>query len=249
MSNETARRTTTAEREAAETVGEVLARVRNERRLSLSSAAIKTKIPLWYLSALEEGDHGRVPDDVYGRIWFKAYCTYLGLDPNRAFAAHQNERRRFSGHLEKQRINRHPKTAVPASSTIDMPRMIRMTLLAGAALAVAVYFAGSLKRIVAPPSITLATPPDGYVTTQRSLSIEGRTEREVTLDINGKRVPIDSNGNFRDSLDLREGVNTITITGSKKHSKEMTVSRRVIVQPEERPTAFEVLPDGAFQAL
>jgi hypothetical protein len=252
MSNEMAekkQRTTTTERDAAETVGQVLARVRGERRLSLSSAAIKTKIPLWYLSALEEGDHARLADDVYSRIWFKAYCTYLGLDAGRAFAAHQNERRRFSPHFEKQRIDRHPKTAVPASRTIDMPRMIRTTLLAGVAVTVAIYFVGSLKRIVAPPSITLSTPTDGFVTTQRSLSIEGRTEQEVTLVINGKQIAVDESGSFRDSIDLQEGLNTITVTGSKKHSKSMSVSRRVIVEPAERPTAFQVMPDGTEQPL
>lgn len=249
MSNETTRRSTTTERDVAETVGQVLARVRGERRLSLSSAAIKTKIPLWYLSALEEGDHERLADDVYGRIWFKAYCTFLGLDAGRAFAAHQNERRRFSPHLEKQRIDRHPKTAVPASRTIDMPRIVRTTLLASVAIAVAIYFVGSLKRIVSPPAITLSTPADGFVTTQRSLSIEGRTEQEVTLSINGKQVAVDDSGSFRDSIDLREGVNTITVTGSKKHSKPMSVSRRVIVEPAERPTAYQIMPDGTEQPL
>jgi hypothetical protein len=249
MSNDALRRPIITEREAAETVGQVLARVRQERRLSLSSASVKTKIPLWYLAALEEGDHGRVTDDVYTRIWFKAYCAYLGLDSGRAFAAFQNERRRFGTHIERRREERHPMKAVSASRTMDMPRMIRNTLLASVAIAVALFFAGSLKRIIAPPVITLSTPADGSVTTQRVIAIEGRTEQEVTLRINGKQVAIDGNGNFRDTIELQEGLNTITIVGSKKYSKEMTLSRRIVVEPDQRPTAYEVLPDGAMQQL
>ena len=241
MSNDVRGRTTTTQQATAETVGQVLMRVREDRRLSLSSVAIKTKIPLWFISALEEGDHERIAEDVYSRIWFKAYCTYLGIDAGRAYAAHQNERRRFSAHFEKKSIERHPKKAVSTSHTMDMPRIIRNVLLASVVLAVAVYFVGSVKRIVSPPAITLVTPTDGFITTQRTLAIEGKTEQEVGLSINGKQIAVDNNGNFKDSIDLQEGVNTITVVGSKKHSKEMIVSRRVIVQPTERPTAFDTV--------
>lgn len=230
--------TSTTIREAADSVGVTLRDIREERHLSLESAAMKTKIPLWYLAALESGDHGTVNDDVYGRIWFKAYCAYLGLDSGRAYAAYRNERQRYATHLRKNEAARHPKTAVSAKQVLDMPKMLRTAALVAVVLGVAVYFAGSVKRIVAAPAITLSSPQEGLVTTQRALSVEGSTEREVMLTVNGKRVATDDDGNFADLVTLREGLNQIVVTGVKKHSKEMSVTRNVIVEPVERPTAL-----------
>jgi hypothetical protein len=110
-------------------------------------------------------------------------------------------------------------------------------------LGLGVYFALEIKKIIAPPQISLAAPQDGLVTTERSLVIEGRTEREVSLRINGKPVSPDGNGNFRDTLELQEGLNLITVVGAKKHSKEMAVTRRIIVMPKQRPTAAAPLLD------
>jgi hypothetical protein len=91
--------------------------------------------------------------------------------------------------------------------------------------------------MMAPPSITLTAPSDGLVTTDKTLTVQGRTEREVTLLVNGEPVHIDSEGNFSDDLDLRDGLNVIRVVAIRKHGQEAEIVRRVIVNPSERPTA------------
>jgi hypothetical protein len=123
------------------------------------------------------------------------------------------------------------------------PKIIQSAMLGLAVVGFAVYFGIQITKIITPPEITLASPQDGLVTEDRSLVIEGRTDSEVLLHINGKLVSPDADGKFKDTLDLQEGLNIITVTGAKKHSKEMSVTRRIIVMPKAR--AAVVAPTDA----
>lgn len=221
------------------TVGGALMFMREKRGMSREAVADRTKIPVWFISAVEEGNHDGISEDVYTRLWLKAYCGFLGLDAAKAYSAFRRERSGYAvPHDMTAGIRRHPHRSVPRSDVIDTPKIIRYVFLAAAVAAALLYFGLAIKKVVAPPSITLLSPPDGLVTDMRSVSVEGRTEQEVSIFINGKRVAVDDNGNFRDILDLQEGVNTIKIVGSKKHSREMEVLRRIIVEPGEQAATF-----------
>lgn len=220
----------------AESVSALLRQAREEAGLSLPAVAAKTKIPERYL-AMFEGEGVVAPEDVYSKIYLKAYGKFLGFDTTTLVDLYRKERTRHAPPERRQPPKRHPSVSVPASAMVVTPKLIHAALLGLVVVGLGVYFALEIKKIIAPPQITLAAPQDGLVTTERSLVIEGRTEREVALRINGKPVSPDSNGNFKDTLDLQEGLNLITIVGTKKHSKEMAVTRRIIVMPKQRPTA------------
>lgn len=233
-------RTTTSA--IAESVSALLRQAREEAGLSLATVASRTKIPERYL-AMFEGEGVPVPEDVYSKIYLKAYGKFLGFDTTTLVDLYKKEKVRMAPQERRPAPKRHPSASVPTSAMVVTPKLIHAVLLGLVVLGLGIYFALEIKKIVAPPQITLAAPQDGLVTTERNLVIEGRTEREVALRINGKPVSPDGNGNFRDTLDLQEGLNLITVIGAKKHSKEMTVTRRIIVMPKQRPTATVPLPN------
>ena len=221
----------------AESVSALLRQAREESGLSLPAVAARTKIPERYLAMFEGVGGIGAPEDVYSKIYLKAYGKFLGFDTTTLVDLYRKEHARHAPPERRQSPKRHPSVSVPTSAMIVTPKLIHAALLGLVVLGLGVYFALEIKKIIAPPQITLAAPQDGLVTTERSLVIEGRTEREVALRVNGKPVSPDSNGNFKDTLDLQEGLNLITVVGTKKHSKEMAVTRRIIVVPKQRPTA------------
>lgn len=234
---------TTATSMIAESIGALLRQSREEAGLSVRDVASRTKIPERYVAFFEADAHGELTDDVYTKIYLKAYGKFLGFDTKTVLEHYRRERARVMAYDDARAPkNRHPAENIPTSQLVVTPKLIQTALLAVVVLGIAGYFAFELKTIVAPPDIALAAPKDGMVTAERSITVEGKTESEVSLRINGKPVSIDNRGNFKDTLELQEGLNLITVVGAKKHSKEMMVTRRVIVTPKERPSAL--LPEA-----
>lgn len=223
----------------AESVGELLRQSREEKGLTVHDVALQTKIPERYIGYFEADAHGELSDDVYTKIYLKAYGKFLGFDTKTVLEHYRRERARVMAYDDARAIKaKHPAETIPTSQMVVTPKLIQSALLAVVVLGIAAYFGFEIKTIIAPPDITLAAPRDGMVTTERRITVEGKTENEVSLRINGKQVNLDDRGNFKDTLDLQEGPNTIIVVGAKKHSKEMTVTRRVIVTPKERPSAL-----------
>lgn len=232
--------TTTTTTAIADSVGALLRQAREESGLSRATVAFRTKIPERYVTGFEDGMAPGTVEDAYTKIYLKAYAKFLGFEAATLVDLYRKERERTMPRPTERRtapVKRHPSVPVQTSALVVTPKIIQAALLGLVALGLVAYFGFEVKKIIAPPQITLIAPDDGLVTVERSLVIEGRTEGEVTLRVNGKPVSPDSNGNFRDSLDLQEGLNVVTVVGAKKHSKEMTVTRRIIVLPRERPTA------------
>jgi hypothetical protein len=137
----------------------------------------------------------------------------------------------------------HPLTTVASSELVVAPRFVQNALLGLLGAGLLTYLAYGVITAVAPPQITLTAPYDGMVTSDRTISVEGRTDTEVTLVINGKTVDPDAGGRFTDTIDLQEGLNVVSVSGTKKHSKPMTLTREVFVLPQARPEAgSEAMP-------
>ncbi len=223
-----------------DSVSTLLRHAREQRELERTEVASRIKVPCRFIERIEEGRYHEISEDVYSRIYLKAYCVFLGLDVAKMHGMYRVERaasKRKHRPMAGIEENRHPRKSVPRHHLIAAPKVVKIGIIALIAVAIAIYFTAALKRIVVPPNITLSAPRDGFMTSERSITVTGKTEPEVQLLINGTQVATDNSGSFQDTLTLHEGLNTITITGSKKYSEEMTVTRRIIVHSKERPTA------------
>lgn len=73
-------------------LGEQLRAVRESQGISLSQAAVETRILQRYLVALEDGDYQHLPGDVYARGFIRNYAEYLGLSPEELMEHYRHER-------------------------------------------------------------------------------------------------------------------------------------------------------------
>jgi len=221
------------------TVAEVLIEVRTRLGLSQAEAARNSSTPKKYIEFFE-GDSDDITPDVYARHKLRAYSAYLKLDSAKVTAAFEQEHTQPQRQTEVRHASRwrkHPLKNIPFNRLMVTPSIIRTIVVVTIAVGIGMFFVVRAQRMMAPPHITLTAPSDGLVTAEKALTVEGHTEREVTLLVNGKPVYIDSSGDFSDDLVLREGLNVIRVVAIRKHGQETEVTRRVIVKPSERPTA------------
>jgi cytoskeletal protein RodZ len=76
----------------SEKVGEVLRRARESRQLGLDEVAKRTKISQRFLGAIEGGQYGVLPSDVFVRGFIRSYAKVLGLDAEEAVELYKQER-------------------------------------------------------------------------------------------------------------------------------------------------------------
>ena len=73
-------------------LGERLRIAREEQGISISQAAVETRILQRYLIALEDGDYQHLPGDVYARGFIRNYAAYLGLSAEELIEMYRRER-------------------------------------------------------------------------------------------------------------------------------------------------------------
>lgn len=217
----------------AESVGALLRQAREEAGLTVRAVSDRTKIPEKYLIRFEDDAHHDLADDVYTKIYLKAYSKFLGFETAAFLEHYRKERTRYGiPAAGMERPDRHPQVAVDRKFLVVTPKVVQLAAIGVLAFGLVGWLGKEVKAIIAPPAINLVSPQDGFVTYDRSIAIDGTTEREVALSINGKQLSPDDTGKFHDTIDLQEGMNVISITGAKKHSKSSGVTRRVIVLPK-----------------
>jgi subtilisin family serine protease len=78
------------------------------------------------------------------------------------------------------------------------------------------------------PNLTVTTPLDNFVTIQSSVAVTGTAELGSTVKVNGSAVALDSYGNYNQTVALKAGANTITVTATDTAGNVKTVVRKVV---------------------
>jgi cytoskeletal protein RodZ len=207
-------------------LGQLLKCAREKKDVALKTAAEKTRIPEKYLALIENGTFDKLPQaQAYRIAYIRSYAHYLNLDHNECVAQFTRE----EGLQNAQMI--HPLKRMrhfPFGS-------ISIFLRNGVAICLLMVFAGYLtwqiRGILEPPALTVFSPAEGTVITSASTLVEGITEAESLLAVNGQEVVMNKDGKFQAELNLVTGLNTITIASTKKkHRKTTTITRHVIVR-------------------
>jgi len=100
------------------------------------------------------------------------------------------------------------------------------------------------------PKLTINNPPDGKVTDNTSIDVQGITEAGATVTVNGKSVDVQEEGEFDYKFTLALGKNTITIVAKdangNKTSKTIKVTRQSEEEDkeEEKPEAQSISLSG-----
>src|SRR5215211_1399774 len=149
-------------------LGERLREARESQGISISQAAVETRILQRYLIALEDGDYQHLPGDVYARGFIRNYAEYLSLPAEELIELYRRER----GMSEPIRVV--PVTTSPRVRGLVLPSFfgvffVVLVLVGGSYLALsALNIVGESARLdlataptAAPTPLPLPTSPPG----------------------------------------------------------------------------------------
>jgi cytoskeletal protein RodZ len=206
-------------------VGDRLKKAREQQRLSLDDLNKKTRIPNKYLESIELGHFKELPVAKAHRLaYIREYAKALDLNPASFLYQFSQE----SDMENETPIHPHPTRKLWALNSLS--NIFKNLAIAILLVGFLGYLTWQVKGILQPPKLAVFTPADGYISSKLVALVQGETEKEVRLTVNGKDIMPNDKGKFEIPVDLSNGVNTITISAIKKHGKITTITRHVIVK-------------------
>jgi len=73
------------------TIGQLLQKQREEKKVSLESVAQKTRIKVTFLQAIEEDAFQLIPSETYVRGFIRCYAKQIRLDPDEILNLYRNQ--------------------------------------------------------------------------------------------------------------------------------------------------------------
>jgi cytoskeletal protein RodZ len=207
---------------------ELFKKQREEKGLTLLQAQKITLIPFKYLQALEQGNFSELPKARAHRIaYVRDYAKNLGLNPSMCVSQFIHEQGLINTLSNTPHKKRFSFLHLPSVSII-----LRNVLIGGFISLFVGYLAWQVNGILKPPQLTIFNPTDGSISEQTRIALQGSTEPESKLTINGENAEVNNKGIFDIPIELTPGLNTLTISATKKHGKTTTKIVNIIVKQE-----------------
>jgi cytoskeletal protein RodZ len=203
---------------SGQTVGERLRTVREAKGLDYYRIERDTKIRAKYLAALEGGDFGVLPGDVYSKGFLRNYARYLGMDEDEVVEAWRGERAEAVN--RGQVVGGPPPLQMPKRRFVLMPNHFLMVLLVLVVAVFGGYFAIQISRLLQPVTVSVTEPDMGRIdvdVTTTTYVLSGTATANVTVEISwdgqpAAKIRADSTGHWTYVASLHAGLNQFEIT-------------------------------------
>ena len=205
--------------------GQKLKDKRIAKVLTIEQVSKETKIRASYLSAIEKGEYQKLPASTYIQGFVRNYAKYLDLNEQEILAIF---RREFD---EKKAFAVLPKGLVKEDFPIKRIKLAdtaKFIILLAIALLGYIFFQYRF-AIISPP-LEILTPKDGVIVLSSTVSVSGKTDPNATVFVNNDNVSLDSDGNFKKSINVFPGKIIIRIKAINYFGKEKIIERHIEVK-------------------
>lgn len=202
------------------------------RRLSQQFVSARAEnqishVPEKFVVALETGNYNALPPSRPHRLaYVRELSSALGLDPRMAIK--QFIREGGLNGITKPRF----LTGLRLSRFASISMLVRNLTLGLCGALFLAYLGWQVSGILEPPKLIVYAPFEGDTSNDQTITVQGETNPETHLTINGQSVVVNGSGTFETKIDASEGLNTITVSATKKHGKTTTLTRHVVVRPK-----------------
>ena len=206
-------------------VGQKLREQRVTKGLTVEEVSKATKIRASYLLAIEKGEYQKLPASTYIQGFVRNYAKYLNLKEEEVLAIF---RREFD---EEKTFKILPEGLVKEDFPI---KRIRLADTAKIIILLAIILLGYILfqyrfAIISPP-LEISTPLDGAVVSSRTIIVSGKTDPNATVFVNNENVSLDSDGNFKKSINVFPGKTVIRVKAINYFGKEKILERHIEVR-------------------
>lgn len=225
------------------TVGPMLKARRQALRLSLAQIEIDTKIRGKFLTALEAGDYGKLPNDVYSRGFVQHYANHLGLDGAKVAAEYAQERGGVEvGKTKRPELERPKRLVFTGQVAAMLGALLVVSALVG-------YLLWQFTALAGAPRLVVTSPEADLALTGAVVEVSGRTTPGADVVVNDLPVLTDTDGNFGEKVALQDGVNEIRIVSKSKLGKSTAVTRNVLAKLPKVDAAQAAVPTAVFDGV
>ena len=211
---------------AVKSLGERIKASRKRENLTLEQAEEATKVRKHFLKAFEDNDFDNLPDHVYAIGFLARYLEFLKM-PNQPSLL-TDFKRNWAAWKSMQRHTLTPDNSVQEPKFIVTPKMIFGSLASIAVLSMVTYIFIQVKHLTSPPELTIITPTETVKVAIEKIEIEGKTNPGAVVAINDQVINQDVEGNFRQSVALLNGVNTINVVATNRFNKQTQKTIKVL---------------------
>ena len=213
-------------------IGTVLKRAREKRRLTQDDVCKYIKITLKYLRAMEGDDYTIFSDKVHAKGFLRIYSEFLGLNTEELIALW---RREYDKYFDNKKISSvAPQKPVEYPKIYITPSLILLFFVFVCILGFFSYLFFQYRHFTGAPKINIYNPKENIVVDKDILDITGTTDLDSDLFVNNQQVVLNPDGSFAESIKLKEGLNTISIKAVNKLEKQTEYIRTIIYRPEQR---------------
>jgi len=218
------------------TVGEVVKNKREKLKISLDTASSETKIQKRFLQYIEKDEFFPFESEVFLTGFIKIYAKYLNLDVDKVLALYR--RTNPIPKEKKESITKNTYTAKRKKDFVVTPKIIIIILLVLFSLLIIGYIGSQIYKFQRPPKLTISFPQNESTVTEENVKVTGKTEKDVSIEINDVVAEINEQGEFQKEVTLIEGSNLITIK-AKKNNNSILETVETIKITYNKPTEEE----------
>lgn len=211
-------------------VGEMLRASREALGLTPKEVEKETRVASKYIIALEEHAFSKLPETIYAKNFVRALSRFYKLDQDIMVDALMREMIAVTG---TETSNDSLIERLQAKNFVATPTVFKIGILGIAFLALVSYFAFSVHSILRAPTLIVHSPRDSQVFGIHRIVLEGTTDPEVELTVNQEAILIESDGTFKEILNLPEGVSILRVAAKKRHSKAREIYIKVMIDPKD----------------
>lgn len=211
------------------TVGEILKKARGEKRITYEEIEKNLRIRKKFLIALEDNAWDKLPSLPYIKGFIRSYSNYLGLKPDQMLAIFRRQfRQQEKAGLLPEGLT-HPLDEPVFHYT---PQMAIGSVIALFTLFFFGYLFLQYQSFTSAPELTVNTPSEGAVISSDKIQVQGKSNSDAVVSINGQKVALSDKGEFSLTMTLTPGINTVSIEAIGKNGKKRTVSRTIQIQSD-----------------
>lgn len=209
------------------TVGAMLQEAREKKGLTPTAVESAIKIRERFIIAIEHNEFALLPSVSYAKGFVRNYAEFLGLPIEEVMAIF----RRQTLETPKSSLLPHGVTDPLNTPFFQLtPTRFLTIIVVSLVLLFFSYLGFQYKRINANPRLTIDAPIDQSLVTQKRITVEGKTDPDATVTINGVSTVVRDDGRFFEQIAVEVGVNKIQIVASSRFGKTTTVVREVGLQ-------------------
>ena len=206
-----------------QTLSEFLKEKRQSKNFSLEKLSDITKIQLFSLEALENGQFEKLPPLVYRTGIFKRLAKFLDIDEKEITEMYDNETRVVETSADYNDIIKPKKENFRFVLT---PKKLIITFSAILLFSLVAYLWYQFDFLVGPPNLAINLKEE-LVTKENRFVLRGKTDNRVDLSINGESIYVSPGGDFSKDILLAGGINIIEVKATNSFGKTTKIIRQI----------------------